>query len=119
MRKIMTVLLPATAILLASCGEPLFPLYSKHTLEIAGHTQACPASPGQQCYLVRADATQPWGFTSTVEGFKTQLYAGWIRGFDYSPGFVYNVTLKSQEICSFDGCAHELTLLSLNAKTPE
>lgn len=105
------------ALLLASCG--LIPQPTVHTLDIAGYTQTCPSNAGVQCYLVRADATQPWGFTSTVKGHENQIQVGWIQGFAYAPGFVYNVTLKSQEICSFDGCTHELTLLKLNSKTPE
>jgi hypothetical protein len=88
-----------------------------YTFEIAGQTETCDWSYGtNQCFLMRSTVKEPWSITSSIKGEPSNIHSEEIRDFKYEPGFIYNVTVSSTHVSSFDGSTYELRALEIIRK---
>jgi hypothetical protein len=95
MKKYWVVVLVAMS--LAACDKPVED-HASVTIEVAAQQVACTGITQQRCFKVRFASDQPW-----------KLFYGKIKGFDYQPGFQYQLEVKQQHQKQADPRQSELS----------
>lgn len=100
------VLVGALLLALAGCDD-VQPDHATITIQVAPQQVACTGITKQRCFRVKTDDATDW-----------QLYYGDISGFDYQPGFLYQLTVQQKHEKPSDAnvSALEWTLVSVVSK---
>ncbi|RJG42008.1 DUF4377 domain-containing protein [Motilimonas pumila] len=100
-------LLPA-ALVLAACSSA--PLTSQNLMYVNASTHECDAGAGKAtCMLVKTPDTQEW-----------QSFYGQIEGFDYQPGYQYQLQVSQQKVDNppADASSIQYSLVKVISKLP-